>query len=57
MARRLGAAPIGYDDRGQLLVAMSNLSNVHALDDLKAHEPRGAPVVGLADDINGLIGA
>ena len=40
MARRLGAAPIGYDDSGRLLVAMSDPSNVLALDDLKLRTGR-----------------
>jgi type IV pilus assembly protein PilB len=57
MARRLGAAPIGYDDRDQLLVAMSDPSNVLALDDLKLRTGREVqPVVASPDDINGLIG-
>ena len=57
MARRLGAAPIGYDDGGHLLVAMADPSNVLALDDLKLRtgcEVR--PVVASPDDIDGLIG-
>jgi type IV pilus assembly protein PilB len=56
-ARRLAAAPIGFDDRGQLMVAMSDPSNVLALDDLKlitGHELR--PVVASPEDIHGLIG-
>jgi type IV pilus assembly protein PilB len=56
-ARRLNAAPIGFDERGHLLVAMSDPSNVLALDDLKlmtGHEVR--PVVGSPEDIHGLIG-
>jgi type IV pilus assembly protein PilB len=56
-ARRLNAAPIGFDERGQLLVAMSDPSNVLALDDLKlmaGHEVR--PVVASPDDIHQLIG-
>jgi type IV pilus assembly protein PilB len=56
-ARRLNAAPIGFDDRGQLLVAMSDPSNVLALDDLKlmaGHEVRA--VVASPDDIQTLIG-
>ena len=56
-ARRLGAVPVGYDDNGQLLVAMSDPSNVLALDDLKlmtGTEVR--PVVASPDDIAGLIG-
>ena len=56
-ARRLGAVPIGYDDTGMLIVAMSDPSNVLALDDLKlmtGNEVR--PVVASPDDIGGLIG-
>jgi type IV pilus assembly protein PilB len=56
-ARRLNSVPIGFDDRGQLMVAMSDPSNVLALDDLKlmtGHEVR--PVVASPDDIHGLIG-
>ncbi len=56
-ARRLNAAPIGFDERGHLLVAMSDPSNVLALDDLKlmaGHEVR--PVVASPDDIGDLIG-
>ena len=57
MARRLGAAPIGYDEKGRLLVAMANPSNVHALDDLKLRTSREVePVVASPDDVNGLIG-
>jgi type IV pilus assembly protein PilB len=56
-ARRLGAVPIGKDDAGTLMVAMSDPSNVLALDDLKlmtGSEVR--PVVASPDDIAGLIG-
>ena len=56
-ARRLGAVPIGKDDNGTLMVAMSDPSNVLALDDLKlmtGNEVR--PVVASPDDIAGLIG-
>src|SRR5215216_5576578 len=56
-ARRLGAVPIGSDEAGILLVAMSDPSNVLALDDLKlmtGSEVR--PVVASPDDIAGLIG-
>jgi type IV pilus assembly protein PilB len=56
-ARRLGSVPIGFDDGGHLLVAMTDPSNVLALDDLKlmtGHEV--LPVVAAADDIHGLIG-
>jgi type IV pilus assembly protein PilB len=56
-ARRLGAVPVGKDDNGTLMVAMSDPSNVLALDDLKlmtGNEVR--PVVASPDDIAGLIG-
>jgi type IV pilus assembly protein PilB len=56
-ARRLSAAPIGFDEQGQLMVAMSDPSNVLALDDLKlmtGHEV--LPVVASPDDIQGLVG-
>jgi type IV pilus assembly protein PilB len=56
-ARRLGSVPIGFDDGGHLLVAMSDPSNVLALDDLKlmtGHEV--LPVVAGIEDIHGLIG-
>src|SRR4051812_22137024 len=56
-ARRLNAAPIGYDPEGRLRVAISDPSNVIALDDLKlmtGHEVQ--PVVASADDIQGVIG-
>ena len=57
MARRLGAAPIGYDDEGGLIVAMSNPSNVLALDDLKLRTGREVrAVVASPEDIDGLIG-
>jgi type IV pilus assembly protein PilB len=55
-ARRLSAVPIGYDENAQLMVAMSDPSNVLALDDLKlmtGNEVR--PVVTSQDDIAGLI--
>jgi type IV pilus assembly protein PilB len=56
-ARRLNAVPIGRDDAGILMIAMSDPSNVLALDDLKlmtGSEVR--PVVASPDDIQGLIG-
>jgi type IV pilus assembly protein PilB len=56
-ARRLNAVPIGFDERGHLMVAMSDPSNVLALDDLKlmtGHEVK--PVVSSSDDILGVIG-
>ncbi len=56
-ARRLNAAPIGFDDSGRLRVAISDPSNVIALDDLKlmsGHEVQ--PVVASPEDIQSLIG-
>jgi type IV pilus assembly protein PilB len=56
-ARRLNAVPIGFDEQGHLMVAMSDPSNVLALDDLKlmtGHEVR--PVVASPEDILGVIG-
>jgi type IV pilus assembly protein PilB len=56
-ARRLNAAPIGFDERGRLRVAISDPSNVIALDDLKlmtGHEVQ--PVVASPEDIQALIG-
>jgi type IV pilus assembly protein PilB len=56
-ARRLNAAPIAFDERGRLRVAISDPSNVIALDDLKlvtGHEVQ--PVVASPEDIQGLIG-
>ncbi|HEX3278388.1 MAG TPA: ATPase, T2SS/T4P/T4SS family [Thermoleophilaceae bacterium] len=56
-ARRLSAAPIGFDDDGRLRVAIHDPSNVIALDDLKlmtGHEVQ--TVVASGDDIQGLIG-
>jgi type IV pilus assembly protein PilB len=56
-ARRLNAAPIGFDERGRLQVAISDPSNVIALDDLKlvtGHEVQA--VVASPEDIQGLIG-
>jgi type IV pilus assembly protein PilB len=56
-ARRLNAAPIGFDEDGRLRVAISDPSNVIALDDLKlmtGHEVQ--PLVASADDIQGVIG-
>lgn len=55
-ARRLGAVPVGTDESGMLLVAMSDPSNVLALDDLKLMTGNEVvPVVASPDDIQGLI--
>jgi type IV pilus assembly protein PilB len=56
-ARRLNAAPIGFADGNRLRVAISDPSNVIALDDLKlmtGHEVQ--PVVASPEDIQSLIG-
>ena len=56
-ARRLNAVPVGVDENEQLLVAMSDPSNVLALDDLKLMTGNEVvPVVASPDDIQGLIG-
>jgi type IV pilus assembly protein PilB len=55
-ARRYSAVPIGFHSNGHLLVAMSDPSNVLAIDDLKlmtGYEIR--PAVASAEDIAGLI--
>jgi len=55
-ARRYNAVPIGFHSNGHLLVAMSDPSNVLAIDDLKlmtGYEIR--PAVASAEDIAGLI--
>jgi type IV pilus assembly protein PilB len=55
-ARRYNAVPIGFHSNGHLLVAMSDPSNVLAIDDLKlmtGYEIR--PAVASAADIAGLI--
>jgi type IV pilus assembly protein PilB len=55
-ARRYSAVPIGFHSPGVLLVAMSDPSNVLALDDLKlmtGYEIR--PVVTSPEDIAGLV--
>jgi type IV pilus assembly protein PilB len=56
-ARRRNAAPIGFDERGQLLVAISDPKDVLALDDLKLMTPHKlCPVVASPDDVQALIG-
>ena len=55
-AKRYGAAPIGFAEDGVLMIAMSDPSNVLALDDLKlvtGQEVR--PVVASPEDIQSLI--
>jgi type IV pilus assembly protein PilB len=56
-AKRLNAAPIAFDEGGRLRVAVSDPSNVIALDDLKlmtGHEVQA--VVASPEDIQALIG-
>ena len=55
-ARRYNAVPIGFHSNGHLLVAMSDPSNVLAIDDLKlmtGYEIR--PAVASTEDIAGLV--
>jgi type IV pilus assembly protein PilB len=56
-AKRYSAVPIGHDESGALLVAMSDPSNILALDDLKlmTGQDRLRPVVAVPEDIAGLI--
>ena len=56
-AKRYSAVPIGHDETGTLLIAMSDPSNILALDDLKlmTGQDRLRPVVAVPEDINGLI--
>jgi type IV pilus assembly protein PilB len=52
MARRYGVIPVGEDERGRLKVAMSDPSNILALDDLRTVTDREVvPVVGIRSDI------
>jgi type IV pilus assembly protein PilB len=56
-AKRYSAVPVGHDESGALLVAMSDPSNILALDDLKlmTGQERLRPVVAVPEDINQLI--
>jgi type IV pilus assembly protein PilB len=56
-AKRYSAVPIGHDEGGALLVAMSDPSNILALDDLKlmTGQDRLRPVVAVPEDIAALI--
>jgi type IV pilus assembly protein PilB len=52
LARRHGVLPIGFDARGALLVAMSDPSNVVAIDDVRTVTDREVrPVVATRGDI------
>ncbi|MGI9538622.1 MAG: GspE/PulE family protein, partial [Miltoncostaeaceae bacterium] len=56
-ARRYSAVPVGRDSAGRLLVAMSDPSNVFAIDDLRLltrHEVR--PLFAHPDDVGTLLG-
>jgi len=56
-ARRLRAAPIGFDEKGRLMIAMADPANILVLDDLKLMTGNDVrPVVASEDDIHGLIG-
>jgi type IV pilus assembly protein PilB len=56
LARRHGVLPIGFDDQGRLLVAMSDPSNVLALDDVRTVADRDVhPVVATRGDISAAI--
>src|SRR2546422_10352186 len=55
-ARRYNAVPIGFHSNGHLLVAMSDPSNVLAIDDLKLMTgDEIPPAVASSEDIGGLI--
>jgi type IV pilus assembly protein PilB len=56
-AKRYSAVPVGHDETGTLLIAMSDPSNILALDDLKlmTGQDRLRPVVAVPEDINALI--
>jgi type IV pilus assembly protein PilB len=56
-AKRYSAVPVGHDETGALLIAMSDPSNILALDDLKlmTGQDRLRPVVAVPEDIAGLI--
>jgi type IV pilus assembly protein PilB len=52
LARRYSVIPVGTDDQGRLKVAMSDPSNIVALDDLRTATDREiVPVVGLRAEI------
>ncbi|HWB70735.1 MAG TPA: ATPase, T2SS/T4P/T4SS family [Egibacteraceae bacterium] len=52
LARRYGLLPIGFDDAGRLVVAMSDPSNVLALDDVRTITDRQIkPVMATGADI------
>ncbi|HMB54074.1 MAG TPA: GspE/PulE family protein, partial [Thermoanaerobaculia bacterium] len=56
-ARRYGALPVGYADKGTLLVAMADPTNVLALDDIQIATGLSCrPAVTAAEDIEALIG-
>ena len=55
-ARRIDAVPIGFDSDERLIVAMTDPTNVLALDDLKLMTGREIrPAVASGDDVGGLI--
>lgn len=57
LAKRYKALPIGFDDDGKLVVAMSDPANVLAIDDIRALTGKEVrPVVAIAADIMAAIG-
>ena len=57
LAKRYKALPIGFDDDGKLVVAMSDPANVLAIDDIRALTGKEVrPVVATAADIMAAIG-
>jgi type IV pilus assembly protein PilB len=56
-ARRFGAVPIGFEEDGALMVALSDPTNVLAMDDLKLMTGREVrPVIASPEDVEALIG-
>jgi type IV pilus assembly protein PilB len=56
-ARRYGALPVGYAERGVLLVAMADPTNVLAVDDIRMGTGLECRIaVGSGEDIDALIG-
>ncbi|MEX2618637.1 MAG: ATPase, T2SS/T4P/T4SS family [Egibacteraceae bacterium] len=56
LCRRYGVLPVGYDEDGRLIVAMSDPTNVLALDDIRTSTDRDVrPVVSTRTDITAAI--
>jgi len=57
LAKRYKALPIGFDDEGRLIVAMSDPANVLAIDDIRTLTGKDVrPVVATAADIMAAVG-